>query len=64
MKNNNGSNLWIGGRFFKLTEAERRHGLKYLKWLQPTNDPNIPWIKPMEIIQFEQAVAAEPPTAG
>ena len=46
---------WIGGSFFKVTDAERKIALRYLMWIQATNDPNVPWIKPMEIIQPEQA---------
>ncbi len=45
---------WIGGRFFKLTDAERRIGLKYLAWLQATNNPDIPWTRPMEFIRLDE----------
>ncbi len=46
---------WIGGSFFKVTDAERKIALRYLMWIQATNDQNVPWLKPMEIIQPEQA---------
>ncbi len=45
---------WIGGRFFKITDAERRIGLKHLAWLRATNNPDIPWIRPMEFIRLEE----------
>ena len=47
---------WIGGRFFKITDAERRIGLRYMPWLQATNNPDVPWIKPMESVQLEERV--------
>ena len=49
---------WIGGKYFKLTDAERRIGLRYISWLQSTNSPDVPWIKKMEIIQFKHVVEA------
>ena len=50
----------IGGKFFKLTEKEREIGLKYLPWLVFTNNPDIPWIKPYKIIQFDKEQAVKP----
>ena len=41
---------WIGGRLFRLTDAEREKGLRHVPWLANTNDPGIPWIRPMRIV--------------
>lgn len=46
---------WIGGSFFKFTDAEREKVLKYTPWLKTTNDPEIPWIKPYKIVQATPA---------
>ena len=46
---------WIGGSFFKFTDAEREKVLKYTPWLKTTNDPEIPWIKPYNIIPVTPA---------
>ena len=43
---------WIGGRYFKLTNAERRAGMKYLWWLLPTNNPELGWINKMEPVDL------------
>ena len=40
---------WIGGGFFKLTNAERRIGLKWLPWLTITNESSIAWTNPMKL---------------
>lgn len=41
---------WIGGSFFKLTDAEREKAFRYTPWLKATNDSGVPWIKPHRII--------------
>ena len=51
---------WIGGSFFKLTDAEREKAIKHIPWLRNTNDQDIPWIKPYKIIQFDKEQAVKP----
>ncbi len=50
---------WIGGGFFKMTDAEREKAIKHIPWLKNTNDPGIPWTKPYKIIPLNEGQAAK-----
>ena len=50
---------WIGGSFFKITDAEREKAFEYTPWLKATGDPGVPWIKPYRAIP-----AADQPESG